>query len=374
MLTASQFDLLTQSILDLYEAYNQSVINDIARRLVKMNFVTPTAAWQMQRLVESGMVYNDALERISELTGMSLAELRKAFTEAGVKTLAFDDRIYKLAGLNPAPISLSPAMQNVLLKGLEKTFGVIRNMTMTTAINAEHQFVDALDLAYMQVSSGAMGYDQAIKSAVKNVASGGLRVIDYASGHHDQLDVAVRRAVLTGVAQTTGEIQHARANEVGQDLVQTSAHIGSRPTHEVWQGKVFSLHGNTPGYPSFTETGYGKIDGLCGINCRHSFYPFFEGISEKAYTEATLDEYADTRVKYNGKEYSVYDANQIQRRIERDIRKTKREAGALAAGGLDNVDESKKIANLQMQMRDFIRQTHLDRQPPREGGRVQAKV
>ena len=368
MLTASQFDSLLDPISELYERYNASVINDIARRLMKMGgSVTETAAWQMQRLVESGLTYQNAISEVAKLTGQSEEVLKQTFTEAGVKAMKFDDALYKAAGLNPLPLNLSPAMTQVLFAGLMKTNGVMRNLTMTTAIDAQNMFTSAADLAYLQVSSGAMSYDQAIRAAVKNMAAKGLSTIGYASGRKDQLDVAMRRTVLTGVTQTTGQLQMTRADEMGQDLVQTSAHMGARPEHQEWQGKVFSRSGTSKTYPDFvSSTEYGSITGLCGINCRHSFYPFFEGLSENAYSQAALDEYADATVKYNGQDVPMYDATQMQRAIERKIRTAKREAGALDAAGLDNSVEKAKVKDLQAQMRDFVKQTGLRRQPMRE--------
>lgn len=367
MLTADQLDTLTNPIADLYERYNQSVINDIARRLNKMGKVTDTAAWQMQRLTESGRVYENALKDLANLTGQSEAELRKAFEDAGVKAMRFDDSIYKAAGLNPLPLNLSPAMVQVLAAGLRKTSGVMKNLTLTTAINAQHSFIAAADLAYMQVASGAMSYDQAIRAAILDVAQKGLSTIHYASGHKDQLDVAVRRTVLTGVSQTTGNLQTARADEMGVDLVQTSAHVGARPDHQVWQGKVFSRSGASKTYPAFVlSTGYGTGAGLCGWNCRHSFYPFFEGISENAYKQAELDSYAAKTVPNNGQDIPIYDATQQQRAIERKIRLWKRQAGALDAAGLDNTAETAKVKEYQAKMRDFIKQTGLQRQSVRE--------
>jgi hypothetical protein len=202
-----------------------------------------------------------------------------------------------------------------------------------------------------------------------------LSVIYFESGHRDKVDVAVRRAVLTGVNQTVGDMTLARAEDMGVDLVQTSAHIGARnkgdvpENHELWQGRVFTL-GKDPenaDYPNFYDiTGYGTITGLCGINCRHSAYPFFKGLSENAYQEADLTDYANKTVTYQGQEISYYDATQIQRKIERKIRAAKRVSAAVAAAGLDNTEEQMVVRDLQAEMRDFIRQTGLQRQYPRE--------
>ena len=356
MLSAAQFDALTVPTVNLYNDYIDSVITDIARRLADMD-MTSAAAWQTQRIIESGALYQDVLKRLSVLTGKSETVLRETFKKAGVKALEFDDRIYRAAGLDPLPLNLSPAMQAVLLAGLEKTSGVMRNLTMTTALTAQESFIKAADLAYLQVSQGAMSYDQAIRQAVKGVASTGLQVIDYATGHRDQLDVAMRRAVLTGVGQTTGKLQEARADEMGQDLVEVSAHAGARPTHQEWQGKVFSRSGTSEKYPDFVKsTGYGTGPGLQGWNCRHSFYPFFAGISERIYNEQALENIAAQTIKYNGQQISIYDATQVQRGIERNIRYWKRQAAALEAGKLGNTAELAKVSQYQAKMRDFITQ------------------
>ncbi len=149
--------------------------------------------------------------------------------------------------------------------------------------------------------------------------------------------------------------------------MQTSAHIGARPAHQAWQGKIFSRSGTSKQYPDFVlSTGYGTGAGLMGWNCRHSFYPFFEGISENAYSQAELDSYAGKTVMYNGKEIPIYDATQMQRGIERKIRLWKRKEGAYEAAGLDNDAEAGKVKEWQSRMRDFIKQTGLQRQSVRE--------
>jgi hypothetical protein len=264
-------------------------------------------------------------------------------------------------------------MLQTLKAGIEKTAGVIDNLTKTTAITAQQSFIQASNLAYLQVSTGAMDYNSAIRMVIKDVASQGLDVIDYASGHQDKLDVAVRRNVLTGVAQTTNQLQINRADEMQTDLVQVSAHAGARnkgvgpENHESWQGGIYSRSGNHPKYKPFVETtGYGTGEGLGGWNCRHSFFPFFEDISEAAYQKSELRSLAKQKVTYNDQTISLYDATQIQREIERKIRFWKRQSAALDTAGLDNAKELAKISEWQSMMRDFISQTDLDRQRVRE--------
>lgn len=371
MLTSDQFDALTEPILSIYTEYEISVIQDIARRLKNLDL--SSAAWQAQRLTESGALYKDVLKQLAKLTGKSEQEIAKLLQKAGVKAINFDDRIYKDAGLEPIPLNLSPAMLQVLKATLEKTNAVANNLTLTTALTAQQSFIHVADLAHLQVSSGAMSYDQAIRQAIKKVASDGLTTIDYASGHQDQLDVAMRRTLLTGVGQTTNQLQTTRADEMQSDLVAVSAHAGARnkgtgpQNHASWQGKVYSRSGTSKKYPPFVEkTGYGTGPGLGGWNCRHSFYPFFEGVSEKIYDNAEVRSLNKKKVTYQDQQISLYDATQIQREYERHIRFWKRQSAALDAAGLDNSKETFKVREWQARMRDFIKQVGLDREYPRE--------
>jgi hypothetical protein len=370
MLRDDQFDVLIKPILSIYHEYEISVLRDIARRL--KNLALDSAAWQVQRLSESGLLYKDILKQLAKLTGQSEKEIALMLQKAGVKAINFDDKVYKAAGLEPLPLNLSPAMVQVLQANLQKTNGVMNNLTQTTALTAQQDFIHAADLAHLQITSGAMSYTQAIRAAVKNVAAKGLTTIDYASGHQDQLDVSTRRAVLTGVAQTTGQLQMTRADELGSDLVAVSAHQGARnkgtgpQNHESWQGKIYSRSGTHPKYKPFVETtGYGTGEGLGGWNCRHSWYPFFEGM-EKAYSRKELQEINNKTVKYQGREISQYEATQYQREIERKIRFWKRQTAALDAAGLENASESAKVREWQMRMREFTSQTDLVRQRDRE--------
>jgi hypothetical protein len=361
MLTSDFLDVLPDPVISLYTEFEDSVIIDIVRRLLKLKF--ESAAWQVQRLSESGMLYQDILKKLAKLTNKSETELKSIFTKAGVKAIKFDDSVYIKAGLNPLPLNLSPSMAETLAAGLQKTNKIIRNLTMTTAIDGQNSFIRASDLAYMQVSTGSMSYTQAIKQAVKQVAAYGLQTINYANGIKNNLDVAVRRTVLTGVSQTVAELQLKRLDEMNVDLVETSSHSGARPSHQEWQGKVFSRSGKSDKYPDFVEsTGYGTVTGLCGVNCRHSFYPFFEGISKPLYTE----QQPDKDVSYNGKKFTLYDATQYQRGIERQIRYWKRQENVSELIGDTTTEASSKVKFYQAKMRDFIRQTGLDRQRERE--------
>ncbi len=347
MLTPEYLDGLTDDILAMYDALNESIIEDMSRRIVKTEMVTETAAWQMKQAQEMGALYEDVIERISEVSGYTADELKKLFEDAGVENIRYENDLMSQMGLMPIELRQSETMMKLLKAGLEKTSRDLTNLTLTTAIRAQNAYYDATNLAYLQVSSGVLSYQEAVKRAVLNTAKEGVTVL-YPSGHTDKIDVAIRRAVLTGVNQTASKMSLEYCDEAGCDFVETTAHSGARPSHAVWQGRVFCRSGKSNQYPAFSETGYGTGAGLCGWNCRHSFHAFFPGVSIPAYTQKMLDDYNAKKYEYQGEKLTDYECSQLQRTQERKIRKTKRQLAACNAA-IDATDDAGLKSNLQME-------------------------
>lgn len=371
MLTPEQLAQIADkaTIRKLYDQLQEDIIADMARRLSKMDFGSYTTMWELQKLEAINAERDYIVQRLAETTGKSKSEIIAILNTGCSTALGSDDKVYRLAGYNPLPLAKSPALQALIWAGYKKTLGTFQNLTRTTANTATRQFEDALDRAYMQVTSGGMSYQQAVKGAVLDLAKNGLAAVQYPTGHVDYMDVAVRRAVLTGVNQTALKIQDARADEFGCDLVEVSAHYGARPTHAEWQGRIYSRSGKSRKYKDFVETtGYGSGDGLGGWNCRHSFGPFFEGISKPTYTEKDLREINSKTVEYNGQQMSLYDASQKQRANERQIRALKREQAGLEGAGQDASEVKAKLRDAQAKQRDFCSQTGLRRDYFRERG------
>lgn len=378
MLPPYYFDAAANDILNLYSQLEQAILRDIVRRLVKTGDMTAMSVWQAERLQETGMLMDDIIQAVASLTNASAAQVKALFEDAGVRSMQTDFAIYEAAGLTPLPLKQSPAAARILQAGMQKTSGYLQNLTMTTASTGQQAYIQAATMAEMQVESGAFDYVTAIRHAVQQAAENGTTVL-YPSGHSDHLDVAVRRAVLTGASQTAAQVSSGYMDDMGCDLVETTAHPGARPSHAVWQGHVFCRNGKRGKYLDFvSSTGYGTGAGLCGWNCRHSFFPFFEGLSESAYPRDKLKEYEDKAVTYNDQTIKYYDATQMQRVMERAIRATKR----VLAGydeGMKSSDEklrnafqeqfsasSVKLKQQEAALKDFTRQTGLDRQRERE--------
>lgn len=243
MLKPKQIDELPEVLIELYSQVEMDIIADMARRISGMDYYIPAAQWQYRKLIEMGNCHGWIVQVLSAQTGKSRKEIERMMEEAGIKAIKQDAAIYKRAGLSPPELAASPTLQAVINDGIRNTEGLFENLTGTTANTATKQFERALDRAWLQLQSGAFSQEEAIRGAIKDLAGAGVECITYPSGHVDHMDVAVRRAAVTGANQTCARLTLTMAEEMGCSLVETTAHAGARPEHAVWQGKVFALNG-----------------------------------------------------------------------------------------------------------------------------------
>lgn len=342
-LSPTQLDKLPDSMVQLMSELQDEIISDICRRLKKTNLLTPTAEWQLYKANQLTISSREVKRRIAAKLKVQEKVLKELYTDAVKTAIAEDAKIYKIAMADGilsgdyreklTNYTRSAAFSNALKKGLKNTNGLMRNLTNSAAAAANRQLSDALDLAYLEVASGAFTPQEAYFKAVKKLGADGIKCVNYKSGRTDQLDVAVRRAVVTSIGKTCGDMQLDLANEMDCHLVEVSSHLGARPSHAEWQGQIYSLVKGHPKYPYFYDaTGYGTGDGLCGWNCRHSFFPYFEGLSKPANTP-------NFSLAENEK---VYKDTQKQRSYERAIRKSKRELAALDGARSAETDPAAK--------------------------------
>ena len=356
MLTQGDFINIEKQASALYESLELEIIEEIAARIAKVGYANTVVLNDVRIAQEMGMLYQDVITLVAKYNNSTYEEVEKIFQEAGAKTLKFDDKIYAESGMNPLPIKQSSSMLQMLNATIEKTSGNLQNLVMTTAIASQTQFYNAMNIAYMEVSTGAKSYSQSILDAIDSISSQGA-VITYPSGKKMSLESAVRMNIITSVNQTCGKLQELRADEVGWDLMELTAHSGARPSHASWQGKIVSRSGKK-GYLSLSDIGYGAATGFKGVNCRHDWYPYMEG-SARTYTQEQLDAWENEKVTYNGKEYSKYDATQLQRAMERRIRADKKELAGLQ-GILTSAKDNKLIEDTRTEFgrRSLIYKTH----------------
>ena len=352
---------LPDALCSLWRQVEDDILRDIARRITAADGMTETAVWQAQRMELLRTVQNDTVNTLAKYAKRSRSEIRRLLTEAGTATLAADDAIHRAAGKNAVPVNESPTLLNLLNAGYRQTLGSWQNLTATTAATVTGELEQRLDRAWLQVSTGAIDYNTAIRGAVDDLADG-MKYVTYPTGHRDTLETAVRRCVLTGVNQTAAKLQLTRMEELGCEFVEVTAHEGARPSHAVWQGKIYHIGGAVTldgvRYEDFAKaTGYGTGAGLCGWNCRHNFYPYWPGISVPNYTETRLAALNAKCVTYGGKQYTRYEISQMRRDLERRVRKYQRRFLAEDAAGVDTGPTAVKLKAARKALTAFVQDT-----------------
>ena len=362
MLPPSYLDAMPDAFVQLAQQVEDEILQDVARRIGKMGTLTETADWQLWRYQQTEAVRENVVKLLAKYSGKSEATIRRLLKEAATEAMEREDAIYYHYNLEPTPFEESAALNNLLNAGARQTCGTWRNLTATTANTVSGAFERTLDVAWGKVATGAFDYKTAVKQAVDSLADE-MPEITYPSGHTDSLEVAARRAVLTGVNQTAGKLQEARMDEMNVEFVETTAHGGARPSHAEWQGRQFHRGGAVDykgkHYPDFeAATGYGTGAGLCGWNCRHTFFSIFPELGPApAWTQADLEALNARNIEYNGKKYTRYEINQMQRARERNVRRWKKRYLAETAAGVDPTDSAVKLRQARQELAGFITAT-----------------
>ena len=355
-LTPEQLQNIPENIVKLYRDLEEFIIDDIARRIAKTGQLTETAKWQLERAKDLSM---DNIEKeILKTLELANKEVEETLKQSALTSVQAENKIYEEAVKKQIKIKGNSNLEKLLEAAIKQTKGELKNISQSLGfaqiINGKivykdiaKFYQDSVDLALVQVNSGVLDSNSAIRQAVKKLADSGLRTVDYENGWSNRVDVAVRRAVVTGSNQMCHKMTELTMKELECEFVETTAHAGARPDHQEWQGQVFCYKGKSDKYPDFVEkTRYGYGDGLGGYNCRHSFYPFFPGISKRAYSEEHLNNIDPEPFEYDGKTYTYYEALQRQRKLETSIRQKKRELITYNAAGLkDDFNNSSILLN-----------------------------
>lgn len=329
-----------EGIAEYFDELETRILKDIARRISQNDYMmTSTAEYQMHKLEELGVSMLEIEQAISEVLNITDTKVKEIIHDSSYRSVQKDNDMAKAAGVEPP----HPDLTQAILNGIRSTNAELRNICNSMASAANMAFEHALDQAYLSVSSGAFSFADAVKTAVNDLGKNGIRWIDYPTGAHRRADSAIRNALRTGVNQTAARCQEQNLDEMDCNLVGTTSHMGARPEHAKWQGMLFWRKTPVDGLQNFYEaTGYGTGAGLCGWNCRHNFFPNFDG-------ELSFEHYDE---EANVKQYEL---EQEQRYNERKIREWKRRQAVNKAGGVDNTREAKKVREWQKRQADFLK-------------------
>lgn len=351
-------DALPEELAELYRGLEDALLMEICSRLKLRDELNEVTVQDIKALRSHGIDLKDIEKAIRKTTGISETKLNKLFDDVVERNQKYYTDLIDLAHITQPETLVSVEDTWAIY---EQTKQTLRNITRSmgflvdagrTMLPPAKAYQWALDAATLKVESGAISYGQSIKDAVRELASGGLRVVDYESGHRDHVDVAARRAVMTGVSQLCSKYTEQAAEYLETPYYEVSAHAGARDvpgrspwaSHKEWQGKVYSTRSGDI-YPNIYEVcGLGAVDGLEGANCRHRRNVWVEGVSERTYTDEQLEHIDDgLGCTFEGKTYTAYEVTQEQRKVERTIRKLKREKTAYSAAGLTDEEQAVNI-------------------------------
>lgn len=376
MITPEKYVTMPRKIEKIAQEIEEYILRDICRRVKQDGYITATAEIQLSALIDRGWSADALMEEVRRLTGLAENELQDLYEKAAQESTRFENEVYQKLGQKPVPLKDNDRLQAEIRAQASQTAGIFQNYTRSLGFsvkqNGKRRFLPIaqsyqyiLDRAQAEILSGGVSGSEAIKRAIRDLAASGVKTVSYESGHVDQLDVAVRRAAVTGLNQIAEAVNNENIDRFESPLVEVSAHGGARDkgsgyqNHKAWQGKVYywrekdkwNREDLRKKYPDFvSSTGYGRVDGLEGANCRHSKRVFVEGVSERIYTAKDLRDIDNPDFIYKGKTYSTYEASQQQRLLERTIRKYKRIVLAYETAGINPTDEEYQKAALKIQM------------------------
>lgn len=337
------------------------IMEDMVRRIREAGFSTASADWQFTRLRQFGMSEEQIKKWVKEVLKETDEQIEKIYSDETYQEYMKQARGYEVYGQKQIPFEDNIELQELIEAVKQQTADEFRNITgsmgfVKEALHGKQHvlplkefYIDTLDSAAMDIHSGAFDYRTVVGHAINDMTKSGLRWIDYESGWHNRVPVAARRAIMTGFRQVQGKINEQTARDLHTDSYEVTVHIGARPTHQVWEGKVWTME------QLKTVCGLGTGPGLHGWNCYHDYNPFIPGVSVRTYTDEQLDKiHAEENEKkeYLGKEYTTYEALQRQRQLETRARKYREDVHLLEEAkegipedqteGIDEEIEAKK--------------------------------
>ena len=355
---------LASKIASRYQDLEERIMQDIVRRIMKAGEITSTADWQINRLRIWGYSSEDIEKEIKKALNASYPEMFELYDKVINWEYVRNKEIYEQINAKYISFEENGQLKQITEAIIDQSFGDLENVTNSLGFYLDYGngqkvltplsqvYTKYLDAACYDIVTGAFDYNSVLRRVVTQLTNSGLRQIDYSSGRANRVDVAARRAVMTAVSQITGKISEYNAQKLGTEYFEVEWHAGARPTHAVWQGRVWSKE------QLYSVCGLGTVTGLLGANCYHTYYPFFPGISQRNWSDDWLDakneEEAEPKT-FDGKEYTLYEAKQRQRQMETAMRAQREKVRLLQYGGADQDEIILHKAKYQGQLNEYSR-------------------
>lgn len=327
MLSDSKLTDYSYIVAARFEAINTHYIKLMAKQIREIGQLSPSNIYRLQQMTKMQQNIDTINYLLAQETGKTLEELYQIYDMSGMSLYEDTYNLYTAKGISQVPFGQNTRIQQYLAGMKQLTANTFINMSNTTALYAPYRHL--VDTAIDAVVNGVSSYDEIIRAQltdsslpplVRN-ADEGLR-ITYTSGYTRRLDSAIRMNVLDGIREVNNGIREQVGKEFGADGVEVSAHALCAKDHIDIQGKQFSKK-------EFEIRNEELRRHISTCNCKHYTFPIILGISKPTYTDEELKQYknnSEQKVTINGKEMTKYEATQVQRKVETEIRKAKDKA------------------------------------------------
>ena len=345
MLNNEQEEKLVQILIDRINALNEDILTLIGNRIKEIGELTPTQVHQIQQMLMYDTDIDTIVQKLAEVTNMNVNDIYNMFEYSAKTNQDFAKQFYKARGIGYIPYAQNKALKEQIRAIAKITAKEYANMSRTSAIgytvkdlkgnlvfkDISSAYKDIIDKAILNVGQGKTTYQQEMRNSIKQIGQSGLKTLDYESGRSMRLDSAIRQNTLEGLRTLTNQLQEQFGEEFGADGVEVSHHINSAPDHiDTVDGKQFSLNGdrvvNGKLYKDFNTVNNSLDRQVSTLNCRHYIFSIVLGVNKPQYTDKQLEEDKKKNKQgfdFEGKHYSNYEGEQLQRLIEREIRKQK---------------------------------------------------
>lgn len=345
MLNNEQEEKLVQILIDRINALNEDILTIIGNRIKQIEELTPTQVHQIQQMLMYDTDIDTIVKKIAEITNMNVNDIYNIFEYSAKTNQDFAKQFYKARDISYIPYAQNKALKEQIRAIAKITAKEYANISRTSAIgytvkdlkgnlvfkDISSIYKDIIDKAILNTGQGKTTYQQEMRNSIKQIGQSGLKTLDYESGRSIRLDSAIRQNTLEGLRTLTNEIQQQFGEEFGADGVEVSHHINSAPDHiDTVDGKQFSLNGDrvVKGklYKDFNTVNNSLDRQVSTLNCRHYIFSIVLGVNKPQYTDKQLEEDKKKNKQgfdFDGKHYTNYEGEQLQRLIEREIRKQK---------------------------------------------------
>lgn len=356
-------DEAIKKLLNIYSELETKLLDEIVEHFkINEEFIN-SDFWRVTKLEELGVLNNNIVKYIAEVTDRTPEEIEEALKTVGYEALNINklNEAYKggLLKVNPSILIENRVIENLINYSYNELTNRFLEISNKIEQGTREAYLNIVEKAYIQTSEG-ITYQEAIRNSLLELGDKGITTLTYRTIDDDgnvvgirnyDVEGAVRRELVTATHNLTNNINQAVAEELEVEYLYLSEHIRCRPQHFPWQGTIIKRE------DLVKVTRLGEVDGMGGPNCKHYPTPYFGTARGKELKRISLEEATEQ-----------YDLSQKQRYLERGIRKWKRKQRLFkTADDKEYYEKCKaKVKEWQLRNKEFTEKNNLRRDFSRE--------